>query len=291
MTLEECRHFYSQEIRFAANISSSWLIEAYASVPREKYLGPPPWHIASPVQRAMSVASLGSTSYTLIEDPRDLYHDVLVAIDKDRNISNGQPCALARWMGALDLKPGDRVYHVGCGVGYYTAIMREIVGPTGSVAAIEALPHLATRAKENLSHYPNVAVHAGDGVKFDPGPCDAIFINAGVIHPHVLWLDQLAEGGRLVVPLTMAATPIVGQGIMAKIVRERGGYSAQIVSAVGIFSCTNGRDPQLEPLIAKVFTTGALLRIKSVRRDPHGAADTCILHAAEVCLSAVDLAS
>jgi len=134
-----------------------------------------------------------------------------------------------------------------------------------------------------------VALHAGDGVKFDPGPCDAIFINAGVIHPHVLGLDRLTEQGRLVVPLTMAATPILGQGIMAKIMRERSSYSAQIVSIVGIFSCTNGRDPQLEPLMAKALTTGALLKIKSVRRDSHEAADTCILHSADVCLSTIDL--
>ena len=63
------------------------------------------------------------------EDPRDLYHNILIAIDKDRNVNNGQPSALARWIDALDLKTGDRVYHLGSGVGYYTAIMREVVGP------------------------------------------------------------------------------------------------------------------------------------------------------------------
>src|ERR1700683_4033645 len=207
MTLEECRRFYSREIRFAANVSSPALVEAYARVLRERYLGSPPWHVASPDQQAMSVAGIDSTSYTPIEDPRDLYHNILVAIDRDRNVNNGQPSALARWIDALDLKTGDRVYHLGCGVGYYTAIMREVVGPEGSVVAIEALPDLAARAKENLAHYPNVTVHAGDGVKFDPGPCNAMLINAGMIHPHLLWLDRLNEHGRLVVPLTMAATP------------------------------------------------------------------------------------
>jgi protein-L-isoaspartate(D-aspartate) O-methyltransferase len=129
MTVEECRRFYSQEIRFAANIASPALIEAYARVPREKYLGPPPWYIASPEQRAMSLVGTGGTSYMPTEDPRDLYHNILIAIDKDRNVNNGQPSALARWIDALDLKTGDRVYHLGSGVGYYTAIMREVVGP------------------------------------------------------------------------------------------------------------------------------------------------------------------
>jgi protein-L-isoaspartate(D-aspartate) O-methyltransferase len=289
VTLEEYRRFYAQEIRFAANVSSPALIEAYASVPREKYLGAPPWQIASPDQTAMSIGGMGKTSYTPVEDPRDLYHNVLVSLDMERNVNNGQPSALARWIDALDLKRGDRVYHLGCGVGYYTAIMTEVVGPEGSVVAIEALPDLAPRAKNNLSDYPNVTVHAGDGVRFDPGPCDAMLINAGVIHPYVLWLERLNEHGRLVAPLTMAATPTIGQGIMAKIIRERGGFSAQIASVLAIFSCTNGRDPQLEPLMAKALTTGALMKIKSVRRDPHEATATCILHTLDVCLSTNDL--
>ncbi|MGC1579916.1 MAG: methyltransferase domain-containing protein [Candidatus Acidiferrales bacterium] len=291
VTLEECRRFYSQEIRFAANISSAALVEAYANVPREKYLGPPPWQIASPEQRAMSLASSGNTAYTPTEDPRDLYHNVLVGLDIARNVNNGQPSALARWIDAMGLQPGDRAYHLGCGVGYYTAIIREVVGATGSVVAIDALPELAARAKENLAHYTNVTVRSGDGVTLDPGPCDAMLINAGVIHPHVLWLDRLNERGRLVVPLTMAATPLLGQGIMAKIVHERGGFTAQIATFLAIFSCTNGRDPKLEPSMAKALTSGALMKIKSIRRDSHEAADTCILHAPGVCLSMIELSA
>jgi protein-L-isoaspartate(D-aspartate) O-methyltransferase len=234
---------------------------------------------------------MGGSSYTPTEDPRDLYHNVLVGLDIARNVNNGQPSALARWIDSLDLKPGDRAYHLGCGVGYYTAIIREVVGLTGSVVAIDALPDLAARAKENLAHYTNVTVHSGDGVTFDPGPCDAMLINAGVIHPHVMWLDRLSEQGRLVVPLTMAANTTLGQGIMAKIVRERSGFTAQIATFLAIFSCTNGRDPQLEPLMAKALTTGALMKIRSVRRDSHEAGETCILHAPEVCLSMVDLSA
>jgi protein-L-isoaspartate(D-aspartate) O-methyltransferase len=46
-----------------------------------------------------------------------------VALDAAHDINNGQPSALAYWIEALDLKAGDRVYHLGCGVGYYTAII------------------------------------------------------------------------------------------------------------------------------------------------------------------------
>jgi protein-L-isoaspartate(D-aspartate) O-methyltransferase len=288
VTLDDCRRFYAQEVRFTANISSPALIEAYARVPREKYLGPPPWQIGSADQRAMSLTGLGSLSYTATDDPRNLYHNVVIALDAAHDVNNGQPSALARWIDALDLKPGDRAYHVGCGVGYYTAIMAEVVGPTGSVVGVEVHPQLAARAKQNLSSYPNVSVHAADGSTFDPGECDAMLINAGVTHPHPLWLDRLRERGRLVLPITIAATATLGQGAMTKIVRERESFSAQIVTFVAIFSCTSVRDPELEPLMKKAFATGGLLKMKSVRRDRHEPVDTCLLHGREVRLSSTD---
>jgi protein-L-isoaspartate(D-aspartate) O-methyltransferase len=291
MTVEDCRRFYAQEVRFAANISSPALVEAYASVPREKYLGPPPWQLGSPEQRALSLTGKAGTSYYPTGDPRDLYHNLVVALDASRDINNGQPSALGRWINALDLRPGDRVYHLGCGVGYYTAIMAEVAGPTGSVLGIEVHPGLAARAKENLSSYPNVTVHAGDGATFDPGECDAMLINAGTTHPHPLWLRRLRDRGRLVVPLTVAVTPTLGQGVMAKIVHEGGGFSAEVVTVLAIFSCISARDPLLEPLMAKALTTGALLRIRSIRRDVHDQGETCILHGSEVCVSSAELAA
>jgi protein-L-isoaspartate(D-aspartate) O-methyltransferase len=287
MTIDECRRFYADEVRFAANVSSPDLIEAFARVPREKFLGPAPWELGSPDIRAMSSAGMGKMSYTPVEDPRQVYHNVVVAIDKENEINNGQPSALACWINALDLKPGDRAYHLGCGVGYYTAIMAETVGPQGTVIGSEINLQLANRAKENLSVYPNVTVHAGDGAEFDPGPCDAILVNAGVTHPLPLWLDRLRDGGRLVLPLTMAlisGRPI-GLGVMIKATRERDRFSAQVVSSVGIYSCTSARDPQLEPQLRASITTGALTQMKSFRRDAHEPSDTCLVHGPEVCLS------
>jgi len=289
MTIEDYRRFYSEEIRFTANVHSPGLVEAFARVPREKFLGPGPWEIASAEMRGLSAVGAIQISYTPVDDPRHLYHNVVVVLDKAGDINNGQPSALARWIDALDLKAGDRVYHLGCGVGYYTAIMAEVVGPGGSVVGIELHPGLATRAKENLSCYPNVTVHAGDGAEFDPGACDAMLINAGVTHPSPLWLDRLREGGRLVVPLTMGATPTVGIGVMTKITRERGGLSAQIVTSLAIYSCRNGRDAQREPLLKAAMKSGALMKMKSVRRDAHEQADTCVIHGADVCLSSAEI--
>jgi len=88
------------------------------------------------------------------------------------------------------------------------------------VVGTEVEPERAERATKNLRAYPNVAVHAKDGAMFDPGECDAMLMNAGVPHALPLWLDRLSDGGRLVVPLTMTATPTVGVGLMTKIVRQ-----------------------------------------------------------------------
>ena len=292
MTLDECRNFYSQEIRFIANPSTPGLLEAFARVPREHYLGPPPWQLGSPEQRAVYVAGRGSFSYVSTEDPRDLYHNVVVGLDPAHDVNNGQPTALARWIDALQLKPGDRAYHLGCGVGYYTAIIAEIVGPQGSVVGIELHSELAARAKQNLSGYANVTVHSGDGSTFDPDACDAMLINAGVTHPLPIWLERLRENGRLVVPLTVVVNPAVplGQGIMSRILRTQGGYSAQMVSMVGIFSCAGARDAQLEPVMLKSLSTGALLKLKSIRRDAHQQEDSCLVHGSEVCISSSELA-
>jgi protein-L-isoaspartate(D-aspartate) O-methyltransferase len=288
MNLEGCRRFYADEIRFAAGIKSPVLIEAFARVPRENFLGPGPWELGSPDALAMSAVGPTQMSYTTINDPRDLYHNVVIALDKANDVNNGQPSALARWISALDLKPGARVYHLGCGVGYYTAIMAAVVGSKGTVVCSEVNPQLADRAEQNLRSYANVTVHAGDGAAFDPGMCDAIFINAGVTHPHPLWLDRLNESGNLVVPITMTIKPAIGVGIMANIIRKDGRYSAQIVSTVGIYSCTSVRDPQRESLVKSALTTGALMKMKSVRRDKHEQLDTCLVHSAEVCLSSAD---
>jgi protein-L-isoaspartate(D-aspartate) O-methyltransferase len=290
-SIEDCRRFYAQEIRWVSNLASPALVEALARVPREKFLGASPWQIGSAEQRSLSLSGMVRMNYTPTEDPRDLYHNVLVALDIAKDINNGQPSALARWIDALDLKSGDRAYHLGCGVGYYTALMAEVVGPAGSVVGIDANADLAARAKENFAAYAHGAIHAADGATFDPGECDAILVNAGVTHPHPLWLDRLRDGGRLVVPITMAATPTLGQGVMIKITRRANTYAVETVTMLAIFSGVGMRDPLLEPLMQKALTTGGLLKLKSIRRDAHESTDSCVLHGREVCLSTADPAA
>ena len=81
------------------------------------------------------------------------------------------------------------------------------------------------------------------------------------------------------------AQNVGGIGVMARIVREQGGLSAQAVSVVGIYSCTSVRDPELEPLVAKALASRALLKLKSVRVDHHEQTETCLVHGRDLCLS------
>jgi protein-L-isoaspartate(D-aspartate) O-methyltransferase len=118
-----------------------------------------------------------------------------------------------------------------------------------------------------------------------------MLINAGVTHPHPLWLERLRQGARLVLPLTMTATPTVGAGIMAKITRRGEALAAELLSPVAIFSCTSVRDAELEPLLAKALASRSLLKLKSVRLDAHAPAETCVVHGSAVCLSSAEPAA
>lgn len=286
MDVAECRRFYAQEIRFVAGIRSPAIVEALARVPREHFLGPGPWRLGSPELRVASAAGAGQMTYVPVEDPCDVYHNVVISVDAALDLNNGQPAALARWIDGLDLAPGERVYHLGCGVGYYTAILAEVVGPAGSVVGCEVEGALAERASGNLSGYPSVAVHAADGATFDPGPCDAMLVNAGVTHPLPLWIDRLNEGGRLVVPVTMTTTATLGMGVMVRISRHGDRYSAGILDQVGIYSCAGARDAALEDAVRNAVTSQRILALRSIRREAHDEDASCVVHVSGACISA-----
>jgi protein-L-isoaspartate(D-aspartate) O-methyltransferase len=106
---------------------------------------------------------------------------------------NGQPGTLGVWLDALDLVPAARVLHVGCGLGYYTAVIAHSVGPAGRVLALEVDPTLAAEARLNLASLPWVDVRHGDASQLPDETFDAILVNAGVTHPLDGWLDALGR--------------------------------------------------------------------------------------------------
>ena len=98
-------------------------------------------------------------------DPVYLYTDDVIGILPERNLNNGQPSLHAALIAAAAPQPGEHVVHVGAGVGYYTAILAELVGATGRVAAIEFDAELAARATANLAQTPHVRAVHGDGTQ------------------------------------------------------------------------------------------------------------------------------
>jgi protein-L-isoaspartate(D-aspartate) O-methyltransferase len=274
------RRRYAEDIRAAANLQSEPLVAALARVPREHFLGPGPWQILEP--------GLEGATYqtTKDDDPAHLYHDVLVAIDPGRRLNNGQPSYLAYCLESLDLHEGNRVLHVGCGVGYYTAIMAEIVGPGGRVIGIEIDAELAFRARRNLSYFQHVEVIHGDGGEHDAGACDAIFINAGATHPRPVWLDSLRPGGRLLLYLTVAFDAGgTGKGGMLKVSREERGYAARFLSSVAVFHCIGSRDDLANERLRDALMRRAWGSVRSLRRDTHEPSEACWLHGSDFCLS------
>ena len=131
------------------------------------------------------------------------YTDAPLPIEAGQALS--QPYVVGWMIAAAEMRPGERVLEVGAGSGYAAAVMSRIVD---RVYAIERHNRLARLAAARLRHlgYTNVEVHTGDGTRGWPSaaPFDAIVVSAGgPMIPQTL-KDQLAIGGRLVIPL---ATP------------------------------------------------------------------------------------
>jgi len=114
------------------------------------------------------------------------------------------PSTAARLLDALAPEPDERALIVGSGVGYTAAVVAEVVGPA-ETHAIDINRQLVYEARSNLARagYDEVLVDQGDGADGLPAyaPYDCILVEAAAIEPPRTLLDQLAEDGRLVVPL------------------------------------------------------------------------------------------
>jgi protein-L-isoaspartate(D-aspartate) O-methyltransferase len=230
--LTRMRGWYAEDLRLRAPILRNMSVaEAFAAVPRERFLGPGPW-------RVISDNRIDQPFPTPDDAPHWLYHDVLVSIDPARRLNNGLPSFWAHNLDHLDLQRGERVLQVGAGTGYYSAVLGEIVGPRGHVTAVEYDEELAARARRNLEPWRQVEVVAGDGRMHDAGEVDAVVVFAGSTHPAPLWLDRMADGGRLIMPLTAANW----WGFLLRAQRRGEAFDANAIGWVGIFPCAGGRD-------------------------------------------------
>jgi protein-L-isoaspartate(D-aspartate) O-methyltransferase len=128
------------------------------------------------------------------------YADHPLLIAEGQTIS--QPYIVAYMIEALDLKGGEKVLEIGAGSGYAAAVLAEIAG---EVYAIERIGQLAQKAASNLidAGYHNVHILHADGTKgwVEEAPFDAILVSAGAPFIPETLKNQLATGGRMVVPV------------------------------------------------------------------------------------------
>lgn len=128
------------------------------------------------------------------------YEDVPLPIGSGQTIS--QPYIVAAMTAALHLQPTDRALEIGAGCGYQAAVLSLL---SKEVFTIERRAELASAASEKLERlgYLNVHVHCGDGTLGLPefAPFDAILVAAAAPAPPQPLLAQLAEGGRMIIPV------------------------------------------------------------------------------------------
>jgi protein-L-isoaspartate(D-aspartate) O-methyltransferase len=155
-------------------ISEPTILEAFRAVPREEFLS---------------------------KDYADLaYGDHPLPIEAGQTIS--QPYIVALMIQAAEMKAGDNVLEVGAGSGYAAAVMSRIAG---QVTAIERQTDLVKVAQERMQRlgFDNVRIVEGDGTRGweAEGPYDAILAAASGSHVPPAWVKQLADGGRIVMPV------------------------------------------------------------------------------------------
>jgi protein-L-isoaspartate(D-aspartate) O-methyltransferase len=277
------RAAFAERLGKESRIASPRVVAAFATVAREEFLGPGPW---------LSLADESGYRSTPDADPRRLYEDVAMAIDPARVLNNGAPGFLARTFDALGLREGERVAHIGCAVGYYSAILAEIVGPGGRVIAVELDPELCGRARRNLRRWRQVEVRDSDGKEEPREPVDVVWVHGGVTHPQPAWLAAVGPGGRLAMPITAIRPPsrirrVVRDhaGRILRLERSPAGFAASFGEVCGMQALLGGRDAAFQEQLRLAYQAGDSGAVRSLRTDPHAPDASCWAHRDGTCLS------
>ena len=282
------RRAFAKQILAAARIADPRIEAAFAEVRREDFLGPGPWDIFR----------IPSTyDPTADADPVLLYVDQVVGLIPERGINNGQPSLHAMLLAAAGIEEGEHVVHVGAGTGYYTAMMAFLTGPTGRVTAIEYDSALAARARTNLSDNAAVCVLEGDGATTPFDAADVIYVNAGVTHPADSWLDGLADGGRLILPLSTDANirsvglghfdpmKAMRSGAFFRIQRRGAVFEARGLLPTAIIPAECVRDKTAEAALAAAFDKGGWNAVTRLVRGEEVPEERCWLRGRGWCLA------
>ncbi len=252
--LAACRQFYARMAAAGGGQLREDLERAFELVPREYFLGAGPW---------LATSMSGIPVATPTDDPIHVYQNVLFALDLQKRINNGEPFLHGLLLGALSPARGNVAIHVGCGTGYYTAILGHLVGPSGKVIAYEIEPELGHRAVENLKPWDNVEVRIASGVDDELPRCDAIYVNAGATRPVGGWLDALNEGGKLLFPLV----GLEGGGVTLLVTSFQGSIDAKVIGRCGFVPCRNAYDLDEAANVTAALYSGLWKARSLIRND------------------------
>jgi len=226
----------------------------------------------------------GATFPSPDDDPTHILHAVGVVLAQggDMPLHCANPAPVAKALERTGLAPGDRVLHVGAGLGYFSAIIAELLGPFGNVIAAEIDPGFGAQARRNLAPWPQVTV-SGDAMALPAQPFDVIFSSAGIATLPDRWLDMLAPGGRMMLPLTGSN----GAGFTFLFRKDAAGaaISAKLESFVRFYPCLGLRDDSDLAALDQALSDGRAPSVTALRRDRHDREETCWLHGKHWCLS------
>ncbi len=167
------------------------------------------------------------------------YHDRALPIGEGQTIS--QPYIVAYMTQVLGVQPGEKVLEIGTGSGYQAAILSELAQEVHTIEIVSPLGLAAQKRLRKLG-YKNVTVHIGDGYNGlpDEAPFDAILVTAGAEELPQPLMEQLADGGRMVIPIG----PHGGVRQLTLITREKGRYKSEKLMAVRFVPFIRGTGKQ-----------------------------------------------
>jgi len=147
-----------------------------------------------------AIAKVPREEFVPADQRADAYQDGPLPIGYEQTIS--QPYIVAFMTEQLRLKPTDRVLEIGSGSGYQAAILAELVADVYTIEIVEPLAKTAEATLQRLG-YTDVHVKVGDGYKGWPeqAPFDAIIVTCAPDKVPQPLVDQLKEGGRMVIPV------------------------------------------------------------------------------------------